>query len=217
MNLPEGWKQTRLKKISQINPKVKQLHSGTEVSFLPMSAISENGRINFFDSIKLTNKLIKGFTKFENNDVLVAKITPCFENYKGCLCKELKNGLGIGSTEFHVIRSGKQIISDYMFLLTRTYHFRRTGEINMTGTAGQKRVPTIFLNNYRINLPPISEQKAIANLLSTWDEAIDKIERLIQAKEKICHHTANYLLFGHRRSENIKYSLTESIFFKVSI
>jgi type I restriction enzyme, S subunit len=181
--VPNGWKPTRIKDAAQVNPRSNSVDDDTLVTFLPMNAVSESGGIRG-DEIRKAIEVKKGFTSFETGDVLVAKITPCFENYKGCLCTELKNDRGYGSTEFHVLRPKKNITAEYLHILTRTHHFRGTGELNMTGTAGQKRVPTIYLKNYDFLLPPLPEQKAIAALLATWDEAIEKTERLIQANER---------------------------------
>jgi len=183
MNVPDGWKKVKLKDVAKINSRTNSIEDDAVVSFLPMIAVSKSGRINCLESKKAI-EVKKGFTSFENDDVLVAKITPCFENYKGCLCERLENGRGFGSTEFHVLRAEKKITPNYLHILTRTHRFRGTGKLNMTGTAGQKRVPAIFLKNYDFDLPPLPEQKAIADLLSTWDKAIEKTQRLIQAKEQ---------------------------------
>jgi type I restriction enzyme S subunit len=179
---PKGWKPSKIKDVAQVNPGSNSVDDDTVVTFLPMNAVSESGIIQGAE-IRKAIDVKKGFTSFETGDVLVAKITPCFENYKGCLCRVLKNDRGYGSTEFHVLRPKKNITGEYLHILTRTHHFRGTGELNMTGTAGQKRVPTVFLKNYDFQLPTLPEQKAIADLLYTWDEAIEKTERLIQAKE----------------------------------
>ncbi|MDT9547348.1 MAG: restriction endonuclease subunit S [Chlorobium phaeovibrioides] len=181
--VPNGWKPAKIKDAAHVNPRSNTVDDDSLVTFLPMNAVSESGLIQGAE-IRKAIDVKKGFTSFETGDVLVAKITPCFENYKGCLCTDLKNDRGYGSTEFHVLRPKKNITGEYLHILTRTHHFRGTGELNMTGTAGQKRVPTVFLNNYDFPLPQLSEQKTIANLLSTWDEAIEKTERLIHAKER---------------------------------
>lgn len=182
LQVPDGWKPAKIKDAAQVNPRSNSVDDDSLVTFLPMTAVSESGIIQSAE-IRKAIDVKKGFTSFETGDVLVAKITPCFENYKGCLCTDLKNDRGYGSTEFHVLRPKKNITGEYLHILTRTHHFRGTGELNMTGTAGQKRVPTVFLKNYDFPLPPLTEQKAIAALMSTWDEAIEKTEQLIQVKE----------------------------------
>ncbi len=180
--MPPGWKLVKLKDVAYINPSSAPIEDHALVTFLPMAGVSELGSI-IKPEVKEAGGIKSGFTSFETGDVLIAKITPCFENYKGCLCGELLNNRGFGSTEFHVLRPRKGITSEYLHILTRTHHFRGSGELNMTGTAGQKRVPADFLKNYIFLLPSLSEQKAIADLLSTWDAAIAKTERLIRAKK----------------------------------
>lgn len=200
--LPIGWNLVRLRDVAYINPNSTPVDDHVQVSFLPMSAVSESGSI-IGAEVKKAADVKNGFTSFENGDVLVAKITPCFENYKGCICHELINSRGFGSTEFHVLRPQKRITADYLHLLTRTHHFRGTGELNMTGTAGQKRVPSIFLKNYLFPLPPLPEQKAIAELLSTWDAAIEKTERLIRAKKKQKLGKLDSLIFSNSPNSTI--------------
>jgi type I restriction enzyme S subunit len=103
----------------------------------------------------------KGFTAFANEDVIVAKITPCFENGKAALCRGLTNGLGFGSTEFHVLRCTDAVIPEYVYQFVRQESFRRDGEANMTGSVGQKRVPADWLKAVEIPLAPLAEQRRI--------------------------------------------------------
>jgi type I restriction enzyme, S subunit len=142
--LPKGWKMSRIQNIARVKPSTeKPKHENCTVSFFSMADISEEGRIATEQErpyLSVTN----GFTSFQNGDILVAKITPCFQNGKGAHVKGLTNGIGYGSTEFHVVRPRK-VDERFLFLHTQSRPFRARGEANMTGSAGQKRVPTDFI------------------------------------------------------------------------
>ncbi len=159
--------------IAEINPRTDiALTEEEQVSFLPMQNTSESGDIITLQS-RLLSEVSKGYTRFAENDVLVAKITPCFENGKGGFARGLLNGIGFGSTEFHVVRAipGKAD-SKFLHHLTRSERFRRAGERSMTGSAGQKRIPAEFIREFPIFVPPLPEQKKIAEILSAVDKRI---------------------------------------------
>ena len=141
------------------------------VSFVPMPAVNENGYIdNSVD--EEYGKVKKGFTYFENGDVLFAKITPCMENGKGAIAEELTNGIGMGSTEFHVLRPIQGISNPYWLLaLTRMPIFRDRASKNMSGTGGQRRVGAQFLENFMIGLPSLSEQEAFESIYKQADKS----------------------------------------------
>jgi type I restriction enzyme S subunit len=146
MKVPEGWTWLRCEKVVEVSPgSSSELLGDIDVSFLGMADVSEDGKVSTAHRRKVS-EVSNGFTYFENNDVLVAKITPCFENGKGALVSNLVNGRGFGSTEFHVLRAKPQIEPEFLFLLTRTHAFRANGEKHMVGSAGQKRVPEVDPN-----------------------------------------------------------------------
>ena len=169
-----GWGLVPLGSVCSINPKKShdpRLVSGAEVSFVPMPAVTERGEIDA-TAIKEYDEVKTGFTYFAENDVLFAKITPCMENGKGAVAKGLHNGIGFGSTEFHVLRpiSGK---TDpyWIYALTAFSQFRMDAASNMTGSAGQRRVPASFLENYRVSLPPIALQEQFAAFVEQTDKS----------------------------------------------
>jgi len=133
-----------------------------------MAAVSENGQIDFEEERPIS-EVKKGYTYFERGDVLVAKITPCFENGKAARTHSLARPIGFGSTEFHVLRASKEIDPSYLFHLIWNSKFREVGASNMTGSAGQKRVPADFLKRLEIPLPPLDEQRRIAAILDKAD------------------------------------------------
>jgi type I restriction enzyme S subunit len=155
--------------VCEINPRIPKSLSGDEIAaFLPMAAVSENGQIDFEEERPIS-EVRKGYTYFERGDVLVAKITPCFENGKAARTHSLARPIGFGSTEFHVLRAGEQIDPSYLFHLVWNSKFREVGASNMTGSAGQKRVPADFLKRLEIPLPPLDEQRRIAAILDKAD------------------------------------------------
>ena len=185
-----GWGLVPLGSTCNINPKKSldsRLVSGAVVSFVPMPAVTEHGEIDA-TAIKEYDEVKTGFTYFAENDVLFAKITPCMENGKGAVAKGLHNGIGFGSTEFHVLRpiSGK---SDpyWIYTLTAFSQFRMDAASNMTGSAGQRRVPASFLENYRVSLPPIALQEQFAAFV----EQTDKSKYYSSLSFRYCQAAAN--------------------------
>lgn len=175
-----GWGLVQLGSACNINPKKSldsRLVSGAEVSFVPMPAVTEHGEIDA-TAIKEYDEVKTGFTYFAEKDVLFAKITPCMENGKGAVAKGLHNGVGFGSTEFHVLRpiSGK---TDpyWIYTLTAFPQFRMDAANNMTGSAGQRRVPASFLENYRVSLPPIDLQNKFAAFVYQVDKSKVKVQK----------------------------------------
>lgn len=179
----------KLGEVCVINPKGCTLRDDTVVSFIPMTKVGEHGE---FDASEIKNysEVKKGFTNFQNGDILFAKITPCMENGKGAIAHNMKNGIGFGSTEFHVLRPDTdKITSEWLYYLTTWKTFRKEAERNMTGSAGQKRVPKTFLENYVVNLPDIDTQKSEDKILRKVDDLIflrkqqlAKLDELIKAR-----------------------------------
>lgn len=163
----------RLGDCCHINPRRSNvsLNENDLVSFVPMPAVNENGYIDGATDEEY-GKVKKGFTYFENDDVLFAKITPCMENGKGAVAEGLTNGIGIGSTEFHILRPIKGISNPYWLLaLTRMPIFRERAAKNMSGTGGQRRVGSAFLENFMVGLPSISEQDTFEAIYKQADKS----------------------------------------------
>ena len=181
------WDPEKLGKICILNPKKEKKleNDDLDVSFVPMSAVSENGAINT-TKVKKYSEVKKGFTYFLENDVLFAKITPCMENGKGAVARGLKNKKGFGSTEFHVLRPIKGKSNPYwLYTLTSFQSFRKLAELNMTGSAGQKRVPIKFLQNYKVVVPPISLQNEFANFVQQVDKSKVAVQKSLDETQKL--------------------------------
>ena len=181
------WDPEKLGKICILNPKKEKKleNDDLDVSFVPMSAVSENGAINT-TKVKKYSEVKKGFTYFLENDVLFAKITPCMENGKGAVAIGLKNKKGFGSTEFHVLRPIKGKSNPYwLYTLTSFQSFRKLAELNMTGSAGQKRVPIKFLQNYKVVVPPISLQNEFANFVQQVDKSKVAVQKSLDETQKL--------------------------------
>ena len=180
----------KIKDFCTINPKVlKNFDNNLLVSFVPMANVSEDGHINTND-VRKYEEVKKGFTYFENGDVLLAKITPCLENGKGAVARNLKNNIGFGSTEFHVFRpDNSKVLSEWLYYFTHWENFRKNCENNMSGSAGQKRVSKSYLENYEIELPDLIIQKKtvnildqINNLISLRTQQLEQLDLLIKSR-----------------------------------
>jgi type I restriction enzyme S subunit len=174
---PNGWARRRLRFDARINPVKSGLRVSdeTEVSFVPMDAVGEWGGLRL-DEQRAVDEVYNGYTYFCDEDVVIAKITPCFENGKGALAAGLTNGVGFGTTELHVVRSREGLDPRFLFYITIEHDFRRIGTAEMLGAGGQKRVPERFLKDWRPPLPPVETQRRIAAFL---DEKTTRIDALI--------------------------------------
>lgn len=172
--VPAHWAPKRLRFCMNTNPSKGEIKLGDEelVSFVPMEAVGEFGGLNL-DAEKELGDIVGGYTYFADHDVVVAKITPCFENGKGAIARGLKNGIAFGTTELHVMRPSAALLPDYLFHLTMSHPFRCIGESEMYGAGGQKRVPETFLRDFRIGLPPINEQHDIVAYINKVNQKID--------------------------------------------
>ncbi len=171
------WPFVHLADVAEINPRRKDtsaLGPKTIVGFVPMSAVSETTATITTVEPRPFEEVNKGFTAFRENDVLFAKITPCMENGKAAVARGLPNGVGFGSTEFHVLRPRTGLIPEFIYYFVRQPSFRVDAKRQFRGAAGQQRVPDSFLVEYRVPLPAPSEQRRIVELL----EQADALRRL---------------------------------------
>lgn len=161
--LPRGWVEATLEDLCEFNPKHDpETDRATTVSFIPMPAVDdETGAIVDRSAIRPLSEVWKGYTHFANADVIFAKITPCMENGKIAVARDLENGMACGSTEFHVLRSKGAVEPDFVWRFLRQRSYRQVAERSMTGAVGQRRVPKPFLEGTVLPLPPLAEQKRI--------------------------------------------------------
>lgn len=167
--------------VADFSLKKQKLDDDLPVSFSSMHYMSEKTGAALGFEEKKWGEVKKGFTYFENNDVLLAKITPCFENGKTAVARNLINGIGTGSTEFMVMRPNEGLLPDYLLFNINTNNFRRDGTTNMTGSVGHKRVPKDFVENWPILLPSLAEQTEIVRRVETLFALADDIEQQSRA------------------------------------
>lgn len=182
--VPASWYVLPLKRICRANASISDIVKTKDdsdlVTFLPMENVSETGVIDC--SIKKAISDVRtGFSSFAKGDVVVAKITPCFENGKGACLDELDTDIGFGTTEFINLRSSEKVLSRYLYMITMTRPFRKLGEEVMTGSAGQKRVSANYIKNFTLGIPSIEEQKCI---LVEIDKRLAQIDKTIEIECK---------------------------------
>jgi type I restriction enzyme S subunit len=174
----------RLSEAVEINPKPDRglLSDDLDVSFVPMAMVEAGTGNMAATTVRKYAEVKKGYTYFRDGDVLFAKITPCMENGKMAVARDLHNGIGFGSTEFHVLRSREGVDPHYVYHFVASSRFRAEAAHYMTGAVGQKRVPISFLERAEIPLPPIEDQRRIVaeieKQLSRLDEAVANLKRV---------------------------------------
>lgn len=193
--IPDSWEPKKLKDICEINPPRKKKEPA-QTTFLGMSDVDDSGHIIAQHKMDI-HQIKSGLTPFERGDILVAKITPCFENGKGANTKTLQTETGFGSTEFHVLRNKKD--GDFIFYHTISHSFRQKLEREMTGSAGQKRVQVDSLGNYVIPFPGRSERRSIVDILSAQDSIIVLKEKRLAEKQRQKKYLMQQLLTGKKR------------------
>ncbi len=201
--IPEEWTDARLRFLCLFNPsksEVIKLPPDTKISFIPMECLSTDGVFDLSEKKRL-DAVYDGFTYFRNDDIIVAKITPCFENGKGGLAQGLTNSIGFGTTEFHVLRA-KKLEGRYLAYLCRSHPFRTIGKTEMFGAAGQKRVPEAYLKDEFWPIPPRPQQISIADFL---DRETARIDALIAKEERLL------ALLEEKRTALISHAVTKGL------
>jgi type I restriction enzyme S subunit len=177
-----GWEWVNIDTVADVNPKIPDkegISDLLEIQFLPMKLVEAiTGQVHLTE-IRKFGEVKKGYTPFINNDVIFAKVTPCMENGKIAVVNNLKNEIGFGSSEFHVIRSKGNIKSKYIFHFLIQERFRSEAANAMTGAVGLRRVPKQFIENYLIPLPKLQEQELIIQEIESRLSVCDKMEETI--------------------------------------
>jgi type I restriction enzyme S subunit len=177
--IPTNWAWARLSEIGIINPR-NSIPDDLEVSFVSMDKISEKyGKSADVSNARKWSDVKKGFTHLQDGDVIMAKITPCFENQKSAILRNMINGYGAGTTELHVFRQSGNICAGYVLLFLRSPYFMMYAARNMTGTAGQQRVPTEIFATYPVPIPPLVEQRRIVAKVDDLVKLCENLEQFI--------------------------------------
>lgn len=195
----------RLRYLADLNPskgKLKGMPTDTEVSFLPMEAIGERGELDVSQKRTL-GEASSGYTFIRDGDVVIAKITPCFENGKGAYISGLVNGIGFGTTELIVVRpKGSLVNPRFLSYVFQSPHFRKPAEGHMTGAGGQKRVPDDFVRDFLIEVTDDALQDKIVRFL---DRETAEIDALIEKQERLI------ALLEEKRQAAISHAVTKGL------
>lgn len=175
--MKEGWETKKLGEVCTTQPprsEAKKCITDFDlVSFIPMENLGIGKKTFVHSDKKPLSQVIKSYTYFAENDVLLAKITPCFENGKLGIAKNLVNGIGFGSSEFIVFRPRQDLNNEWLYYFLSSDRFRNEGAARMSGAVGHKRIPKEFIETHKIPLPPLIEQKRLVSILDKSFEAIN--------------------------------------------
>jgi len=186
IDIDPSWPIMKLGEVCDINPKkaeVNNIDNKTKVSFLPMEDIKQKQIYIYPLKQRQISEVYKGYTYFKENDVLVAKVTPCFENGKSGIAKKLENGIGFGSSELHVIRPNHKIIAEFIYPFISSESFIINGKNKMTGTGGLQRVPADYIAGLFISVPSVEIQHQIAKKIEAEQKSVDSCREMIRIYE----------------------------------
>ena len=177
--IPESWEWARIGNVFQVNPRNK-LDDLLEVSFIPMPLIDDGFSGKHTSEVRVWKKIKSGFTHFTEGDIGIAKITPCFENRKSVVFRNLKNNYGAGTTELHVLRPyASSILPEYVLAYVKSSMFIDKGKQEFTGAVGQQRIGKDYVENSYFPIPPLAEQKRIVEQISTVYKQLDLISNAL--------------------------------------
>ncbi|RDI28259.1 type I restriction enzyme S subunit [Pseudacidovorax intermedius] len=196
-DLPDGWIWTCLAALGEVSPR-NDVGDDINASFIPMPLISTRFDGRHDHEPRKWGDIRKGYTHFADGDIAIAKITPCFENSKAAIFSGLHNGVGAGTTELHVLRPYGDFVSrGFLLLYLKSPQFLRVGETKMTGSAGQKRLPTDFFSFNPLALPPLSEQHRIVakvdELMALGDQLEQQTDTSVSAHQTLVATLLNAL------------------------
>jgi restriction endonuclease S subunit len=197
-----SWSFVRLAEVCDIDPSKREingLNKDLEVSFGMMADLGEHKKDFMPGQIKKLSELSRGgYSYYKDNDVLLAKMTPCFENGKSGIASKLKNGIGFGSTEFYVLRSKKNILSDLLYYIISSEKFIEDGKLSLIGTTGRRRLIKQYIESFSFPLPSLDEQLQIASLFQSLENTVEQTEgqekRLLNLKMNLLNE-----LFGEQQ------------------
>ncbi len=188
-DIPESWKWVRVQFVTCLNPK-NDLSDDLETSFIPMALVDDGYRNNHSFEIKTWGSIKKGFTHFADGDIGIAKITPCFQNRKSVIFRNLKNGYGAGTTELSIVRVVNELLSrEFLLWFFKSAYFIDNGVKSFTGTAGQQRIQKDYLAMCVFPLPPLAEQKRI---VAKIEELLPLVDRYAASYEKLEQFNAKF-------------------------
>ena len=193
------WPMVEVGKACIVNPRkseVAGLDEATTVSFVPMADMGENTMYFAPKDCKYLKEIGSSYTYFKDDDVLIAKVTPCFENGKAGIAKGLYNGIGFGSSEFYVLRPSEAALSEWIFLCVATPAFRAWATPKMTGTGGLQRVPRSAVENYKIPLPSLATQQKIVAEIEAERALVDANRELVERMEERVQATIGQVWSG---------------------
>jgi len=205
--LPASWRWVKLGEVCKINPprpKVFMRSQDALTTFVPMTAVDKKSGTITKPEIVPYSRVSKGYTYFEESDVLFAKITPCMQNGKHAIAKDLIDGIGFGTTEFHVLRVSAEILPEWIHYFIRQHSFLEEATAYFTGVVGQQRVHKSFLKNYLIPLPKIDEQKRIVKKIKELMQEIDFARIACEKQLEVTNNFPNIYLWEVFESEEAK-------------